>query len=157
VGAPEPLAFLDGIQRSEVVAYAGSAPLLVATVAAGVCERRDRRLRTVVRLQRRLLLGRPAALAVVGDAASDLDLVPLADDEPPHPVRDLLNAARILDRERGSLEILAGDTYRKNSDSWLLVDGALSDSPRWASDSRMVGISKSHSVLPLGVSISSDS
>src|SRR4051794_22020908 len=52
VGPPEPwpgtLAFLDGIQRSDLVAYAGAAPILVGEVAAAVRERRDRRLTTVL-------------------------------------------------------------------------------------------------------------
>ena len=41
-----------------------------------------------------------------------------------------------------------GDRYRDRSDGWLLVDGSLSVSPRWAADPRMVAISKSHSILP---------
>src|SRR4051812_41159407 len=39
---PEPVAYLDGIQRSELVGYLGSAPLLIAEIAAAVRERRDR-------------------------------------------------------------------------------------------------------------------
>src|SRR5882724_12420987 len=43
VGTPEPwpgaLAFLDGVQRSELLAYAGAAPIVVGEVAAGVRER----------------------------------------------------------------------------------------------------------------------
>src|SRR4051794_41270736 len=42
---PEPVAYLDGIQRSELVGYLGSAPLLIAEIAAAVRERRDRRPR----------------------------------------------------------------------------------------------------------------
>jgi hypothetical protein len=63
-------------------------------------------------------------------------------------VRDLLNAARALDRERGALEIAVGDAYRVRSAGWLIVDGSLAESPRWAEDPRLVSISKSHSILP---------
>jgi hypothetical protein len=145
---PDPLAYLDGIQRSEIVAYAGSAPIVIAEIAAAVRERRDRRLHTVLEERRRLALARPAALDAAGAALSDLELVPLAEDDAPHPVRDLVHAAQALDRCRGGLEISVGDRYRSRSNSWLVVDGALSESPRWAADARIVAVSKSHSVLP---------
>jgi hypothetical protein len=145
---PEPLAFLEGIQRSEVVGYAGSAPLVAASIAAAVCERGERRLRTAVCRRRHLVLGRPSALAAAGEALGERDLVTLPEDDPPHPMRDLLDAGRALDRERGALEIFVGDAYRARSDNWIVVDGSLSESPRWANDPRMVAVSKSHSILP---------
>jgi hypothetical protein len=147
---PDPLAFLDGVQRSEVVGYAGAAPILVAEIAAAVRLRLERRLRTVVQERRWLALARPAALGSAGEALAGLIPVHLPDDEPPHPLRDLVNAGRALDQARGALEIVVGDRYRERSDGWLLVDGALSDSPRWVTDERMVAVTKSHSVLPFG-------
>ena len=145
---PGPLAYLDGIQRSEVVGYYGSSPVLAAEIAAAVRERHDRRLHTVTQKSRLLVLARPAALTAAGDALLDREPVPLPDDDAPHPVRDLLNAARALDRERGALELTVGDAYRARSDAWLIVDGSLAESPRWAQDPRLVAISKSHSILP---------
>src|SRR5215210_4110172 len=45
VGDPEPwpgvLAFLDGVQRSEIIGYHGSAPIVVAQIAAAVRERAE--------------------------------------------------------------------------------------------------------------------
>jgi hypothetical protein len=145
---PGAVAYLDGIQRSEILGYSGSTPILFAEIAAGVRERQDRRLHTVAEARRRLAVGRPSALAAAGDALQGLEPVPLPDDEPPHPIRDLVNAARAVDQHRGALEILLGDRYRARSDCWIVVDGSLSESPRWAADHRMVAISKSHSVLP---------
>jgi hypothetical protein len=145
---PSSVAFLDGVQRSEIVAYAGSSPLLVAEIAAAVRERQHRKLYTVMEDRQRLVLGRPSALALAKPAVKGMELLPLPDDEPPHPVRDLLQAARALDRARGALEIALAERYRARSDGWLVVDGALSDSPRWAVDPRIVAVSKSHSVLP---------
>lgn len=145
---PGPLAYLDGIQRSQIVAYHGASPIVVGEIAAAVRERQDRRLHTVAEDRRMVALGRPSALAAAGDALGPLDLIPLPGDEPPHPVRDLVNAGQALDKVRGAMEVAIGDQYRTRSDGWLVVDGSLSDSPRWAADLRMVGISKSHSVLP---------
>jgi hypothetical protein len=145
---PGTLAFLDGVQRSVLLAYAGSAPIVVAEVAAAVRERRNRCLTTVLEERRLLLIGRPAALDAVGELPVGLDTVALPADESPHPVRDLANAARAVDRARGALELALGEGYRRRSDGWLVVDGALTESPRWAADPRMVAISKSHATLP---------
>jgi hypothetical protein len=152
VGAAEvwtaTVAYLDGVQRSEVVAYCGAAPIVAAEIAAAVRERQNRRLHTAVQQRRKLALGRPSALAAAGDILQDLEPLPLPDDEPPHPLRDLVNASAALDAARGALEVAVGDQYRSRSDSWLVVDGSLSESLRWSADPRMVAISKSHSILP---------
>jgi hypothetical protein len=145
---PGSLAYLDGIQRSEIIAYDGSAPILVAEIAAAVRERQDRRLRTTVEARRMVALGRPSALAAAGDALSELQAIPLPEDEPPHPLRDLVNAGHAVDQARGALEVVVGDRYRAASEGWLILDGSLAVSPRWAADPRMVAISKSHSTLP---------
>src|SRR6476646_10283018 len=64
---PGSLAFLDGVQRSVLLAYAGSAPLVVGEVAAAVRERQDRRLATVLEQRRLLLIARPEALGAAGE------------------------------------------------------------------------------------------
>ena len=148
VAWPGTVAFLDGLQRSELVAYAGSAPIVVAEVAAAVRERHDRRLTTVLAERTLLVFGRSAALMAAGDLPDAFRSVALPDDEPAHPARDLAHAARALDRARGALELFLGERYRKRADGWLVVDGALTESPIWAADSRMVAISKSHATLP---------
>ena len=152
VGPAEPwpgtLAFLDGVQRSVLLAYAGSAPIVMGEVAAAVRERRERRLVTVVEERGLLVIGRSAALAAAGELPDAFRSVALPEDEPPHPVRDLANAARALDRARGTLELAIGERYRRRADGWLVVDGALTESPIWAADPRMVAVSKSHATLP---------
>jgi hypothetical protein len=145
---PGTVAFLDGVQRSELVAYADAAPLVVGEVAAAVRERQQRRLVTVLEARAVLLVARPEALAAAGDLAEGFRSVALPVDEPSHPVRDLANAARALDRARGALELELGERYRERSAEWLVVDGALTESPVWAGDPRMVGVSKSHATLP---------
>jgi hypothetical protein len=152
VGPAEPwpgvLAFLDGVQRLHLVAYAGAAPIYVAEIAAAVRERRGGRLRTVVDDSRVLAIGRPRAFEAAGDALDGLTTLALPEDEPPHPVRDLTLAGRALDRTRGHLELEVGRRFRRKSDGWLVVDGSLSESPDWATDLRTVGVSKSHAALP---------
>jgi hypothetical protein len=145
---PESVAYLDGIQRSEIIGYAGSAPLFGAELAAAVRERRNRRLHTVVEARRTVVLARPSALAAARDALETVETIPLPDSEPAHPLRDLLNAGEALDQARGALEIVVGRRYRSSSDCWLVVDGTLAVSEDWAKDPRMVAISKSHSILP---------
>ncbi len=144
----EPVAFLDGTQHIELVAYAGSAPLFAAEIAAAVRERRDRRLITA-RVERRvLLLGRPAALAAAGADSSGLDTVALPDGGDSHPLLDRRAAGEALDRARGRLEVGVGTAWRATSEAWLVVDGSLADSPAWAQDPRMIGVVKSHATLP---------
>jgi len=148
---PDPLAFLDGIQRLELLAYAGAAPLVAGEVAAAVRERRERRLTRVLDSRRLLLMGRPAALESAGEALAGLGTVgrvALPVDEPAHPARDLANAARALDRARGALELSLGEQYRRRSDGWLLVDGSLTESPSWAADPHMVAVARNHATLP---------
>jgi hypothetical protein len=145
---PDPLAFLDGVQRMHLVAYAGAAPIYVAEMAAAVRERRGARLETVLEDRRRVAIARPRALAAAGDALDGLVTLGLPEDEPPHPVRDLTQASRALDRARGQLELDLGRRFRLGSDCWLLVDGSLAESPQWASDPRTIGVSKSHATLP---------
>lgn len=145
---PGTLAFLDGVQRSQLLAYAGSAPIVVGEVAAAVRERHERRLLTVVEERALLLIGRPEAIAAAGELPAAFRTVALPVDEPTHPVRDLANAARALDRARGALELVAAERYRSRSDGWLVIDGALTESPSWTADLRMVAISKSHATLP---------
>jgi hypothetical protein len=152
VGPGEPwpgvLAFLDGVQRMHLVAYAGAAPIYVAEIAAAAGERGEGRLRTVVSASRVLAIGRPRALQAAGDVLDGLTTLALPEDEPPHPVRDLTLAGRALDRARGQLELDVGRRFRRMSDGWLIVDGSLSESPDWATDLRTIGVSKSHSALP---------
>jgi hypothetical protein len=145
---PETLAFLDGVQRMHLVAYAGAAPIYVAEIAAAVRERRGGRLRTVVEDRRHLAIARPRAFEAAGGALDGLTTVALPEDEPPHPVRDLTLAGRALDRARGQLELDLGRRFRGRSAGWLVVDGSLSESPDWATDPRTIGVSKSHAALP---------
>jgi len=145
---PDPVAFLDGTQHYEIIAYDGASPVFAADIGAAVRERRARRLVRAVGLRRRIVVGRRAALEALGREHEGYEAVAIPEDDPPHPVRDQLLARRVVDDERGRLELEAGSEYRSQGDGWLVVDGSLAQSPLWAGDPRMVGVVKSHSALP---------
>lgn len=145
---PDPLAFLDGVQRTELLAYSGHSPIVFAEIAAAVRERTDRRLGTVVEERQTFVLGRPDALAAAGQALEGHSLLPLPAEDAGHPSVDLILAARAVDKARGSLELSLASRYRARSSGWLIVDGVLTESPELAADPRMVGVVKSHASLP---------
>ncbi|NNG15144.1 MAG: hypothetical protein HKM89_01600 [Gemmatimonadales bacterium] len=41
-----------------------------------------------------------------------------------------------------------GESYRRDGEGWLVVDGSLAESPQWAASPRMIGVAKSHATLP---------
>lgn len=145
-----PVAFLDGIQRWEVVAYAGSSPIVVATVAAAVRKREGRKFSTAAESRRELMIARPEALAAAGKVIEDWTTVALATDEAPHPVGDAVQARIHVEQARAECEREAGRAFRKKDAGWLVVDGSLTESPDWASDPKMLGVIKSHASLPFG-------
>jgi len=145
---PYPVAFLDGIQRYEIMAYLDSAPLVVADIAAAVRERVARRPRLAVMEHRRLALGSPDMLEKVAGVLDGVTPVPLSDDVLGHPVREIQAARKAIDSARGALELEVGERFREMSDAWLIVDGVLSEGIAWVRDPRMIGVSKSHSTLP---------
>jgi hypothetical protein len=152
VGAPVPwpgvVAFLDGTQRYEVMAYAGASPVVVAEIASAVLERRDRQLHVAEVARRRLVIARPGVLDQLAPAIEGHAAVALPDEGPAHPVHDFILARREVDAARGRLEVELGHRYRSVSDAWLIIDGSLAESPQWAADPRMLGIAKSHATLP---------
>ena len=55
-------------------------------------------------------------------------------------MKTLIHSARLL--------VPMDDARTRLPDGWLLIDGALSDSPVWAADRRMIAVSRSHATLP---------
>ena len=147
---PEPLAFLDGVQRHQVVAYGRRFPfpLVAGVVAAAVRERRDRRLETVTSQVRHVLVGRREVLDEAHGVDAKYRRVLLEEDESEHPVAEMDRAVAAIDDARSRLEIEVGERFRDRSSAWLVVDGSLAESPAFAKDGRMLGVSKSHATLP---------
>lgn len=145
----EPVAFLDGVQRYGIFAYDGCSPVAWATIAAAVRERHERRFRGGNALRRHLLVGRAEVLERLAGIADDAEFLPIPDDVPLHPHREMQAIRRVVDTARGRLELEAGSEWRRRDpDGWLLVDGSLGVSSSWARDPRMLGIIKSHASLP---------
>ena len=154
LGAAEPwdgpVAFLDGIQRHEVVAYAGSSPVVVATVAAAVRRRGDRVFQTAAEVRRQFVIARPEVLEVAGAALANWPTIALPTDDAPHPVGDVVQARIRVEQQRAECEREAGRAFRAKDGGWLVIDGSLTESPDWAADPRMLGVIKSHASLPFG-------
>jgi hypothetical protein len=147
---PGTVAFLDGTQRYEVMAYAGASPVVVAEIAAAVLERRDRQLHVAVVARRRLVIARARVLEQLEPVIEGHAAVVLPEQGPAHPVQDFQLARREVDAARGRLEVELGHRYRSASNAWLIIDGSLAESPQWAADPRMIGVAKSHATLPFG-------
>jgi hypothetical protein len=123
--------------------------VVAAVVQAAVRIRHDRRMQRAVASERRIVVGRADALHALGNALEHHELLPLDDEEPPHPIRDVERANAVVDKARAGLEIEVAAAFREQSaECWLLIDGSLAASPDWANDSRMLGIVKSHASLP---------
>lgn len=145
---PEPIAFLDGTQRYEVVSYVGTSPVVAALIGAAVRLRVDGQFRTVAHDGGRLLIGAPNALAAFADRLPDFGRVELDLDGPVHPLEELEKAHRAVDDYRSALEWRVAAQFRRDDPSWLVVDGVLPHFDRLGSDPRVIGVSKSHATLP---------
>jgi hypothetical protein len=153
VGPPlawdEPVAFLDGLQRTELLAYADTWPLCTADVTAAVRIREGGVLRTVVEVRRTLLIGRANALEAAAVEAENLEFVTLPDHPDVPPLRDIGLAGEAVDVARATLEREAGRLFRAaHPGTWLLVDGTLATNPAWLRDPRAIGICRHHARLP---------
>ncbi len=148
VGCPEALGFLDGIQRHQIVAYDGPSPLVLGWVAAGVLLRTGRELKPTMAGTAQLAIGRETVLAKAADALHGFEVLPLEPPDDLHPAHDLDVARGMVDRRRAQLEEEIGQRFRATSSAWLLIDGSLSHSTAWSQDPRMLGIAKSHAILP---------
>lgn len=154
-------AFLDGVQESRVVAYAGTVPVVYGRMGAVIRARVDRRLVTwgdgplvddalylpmgvvagdvVEALQS---TGRPV-VDTTGDAADDA--TPL--DEL-HPQQWLRRAVHLVQRGREALEReLAEGWCRAGQGAPLYMDGGLPPSDAVLQGGRAIGVIKSHHTL----------
>ena len=150
LACPEPIAFLDGTQRVEVVGYVEATPIVAAIIAAAVRLRTGGHFATLVQHERSILMGRPDVLESLDGDFAEFERVPVPADDVLHPLKALEGARRVIDIERGRLEREVGRQFRQQCQAWLVVDGVIADSGVWQDDSRAIGVSKSHATLPFG-------
>ena len=159
VGDPEVgfAAFLDGIQRAQMVCHHGGVPMVEGTVAAAIRVRTDRRLTTwghrSPSVARRLYM--PLAF-LKSEIPEQLDSFEIVDTSYERGTRKLVS------RHPGALRAVAFDhvsmhrdeAERKLAELWcvagaapLLIDGGISGSDRVASSGSAIGVIKSHQTL----------
>jgi hypothetical protein len=154
VGDPLPwqedVAFLDGTQHAELIGYAGTLPILGAVVRAAVRLRHERRMSLAAAGCRRIVIGRREALDRFDDLPAGFEPITIDEEEEPHPIRDVQTARGLVDRARAGLEIEVARAFRDGGGqgAWLIIDGSLAASPDWGRDPRLVGVVKSHAMLP---------
>ena len=147
---PNPVSFLNGMERWSVVAYDGVAQIVNAYVAAAVCRRDDRGV-----LHATLERSRAFAIAPVGRLSPALralleqgapDIEPVDDALVGQPTRYLEQVESTVRRARAHLEreLAEAATAALGADEWLVLDGLLSRSPAVARHPRALGVIKSH-------------
>jgi hypothetical protein len=156
-GAPVPAirAFLDGTQRSQVIGWIGSFPLVYGTSGAVVRERIERRLRTwdAPLVQHRVY----APLAYVPREALDSALGAMLEDTTrpapdgsipaPHPTLLLERATLAVSRDRERLELELAERWCTTRAEPIMIDGGIGANERVAQSALAVGVVKSHRTL----------
>ena len=148
-------AFLDGIQRSRVVGHLEGSPIVFATVAAVVRERRERRMSTWrTPSVRHLIL---ASRAHVGESHwtslvdAGVDPVDISSsgraDVPLHPLAVRARALELVAQERETLERRLAAAWCSAESRWLWIDGGISGNLAVDADARAFGVVKSHNTL----------
>lgn len=154
-------AFMDGIQRSEVVDYERwTIPVVHGTVAAAIRERRDRRMSTwneSTRIDRAIYLPVAAAgpaivncfnaggFRVVDTTPSD---APRAEGPPgAHPHELLGWASQAVQRRREEIEEQLSARWCTAAPGLLYLDGGIGGFPEAARSPHAVGVVKSHRTL----------
>ncbi len=145
-------AFLDGIQRSRVLAHAGPVPIVHGAVAAAVRARVDRRMRTWEQPVTSQALYAPVAALPRGLADALASRVPLRDTGDggagaAHPQEHTARALTAVQRAREAAELSLVAAWAARGEGPLLVDGGISGSADAAASARVVGVVKSHRTL----------
>ena len=148
-------AFLDGVQRSTVVDYAGTIPIVGGQISAVIRKRVNRRMTTWdngyvsdSRLYAPLQLLGSDTLRRFDAAGIELrDTLPPNEETSGHPLELLRAAVDAVKRDRERLEQTLAESWVATMETPLFVDGLLPAGPN-ASQSRLcVGVVKSHHTI----------
>ncbi|MEP6622176.1 MAG: hypothetical protein ABJE47_22830 [bacterium] len=148
-------AFLDGTQRSQVVSFVGSAPVVMGTVAAAVRERRDRRMHTWQQplVEKKVYVPRAflpsSAWSIMTEILGD-DLIDTTEGLPdvishPYALRDA--AFHRVQSRREQVEQRLAERWCEEEGDALFIDGGISGSDRVAVSAFTIGVVKSHRTL----------
>jgi hypothetical protein len=148
-------AFLDGTQRSEIVSYVGTIPVILGHVAAVVRERRDRRMHTwsAPLVESRIYVPRAFLPAVTWDTLSvsfDGMLVDVTDgtsEVGSHPFALSDAALHRVQSHREQVEHRLAERWCAEESDPLFIDGGISGNEKVAVSSNTVGVVKSHRTL----------
>jgi hypothetical protein len=148
-------AFLDGIQRSHVVDYAGTIPIVAGRTSAVIRVRVDRRLTTwsagplsLARLYAPLRLLAAEARRDLEAAGLDLrDTLAAAKETSGHPIELLRLAVDAVKHDRERLEQQLAESWVGTTANHLFVDGGLPVGPLASASSSCVGVIKSHHTI----------
>ena len=149
-------AFLDGTQRSEVLGWIGSFPLVYGTSGAVVRERAERRLTTwgAPLVQHRIYaplayVPREALEGALGAQLEDTTRpAPDGSIPPPHPTLLLERATLAVSRDRERLELTLAERWcAERAGDPIMIDGGIGSSEFVAQSACAVGVVKSHRTL----------
>ncbi len=148
-------AFLDGTQRSDLVAQGGDgAPIVSGVVAAVIREWSERSAHTWQHVRRHRLYAPRAAMTPhewSAISAIGLDVTDTSADEPAlddaHPAAQRDAALRAVRRDRERLELQLAHRWCAERTETLYIDGGLRGSEVLARAAQTVGVIKSHRTL----------
>ncbi len=148
-------AFLDGAQRSHVVDYAQTIPVVAGRTAAVIRTRVNRRMVTwgtgsvaESRLYAPLRLLPPAAKRDIKATGLDIrDTLEPQDEVSGHPLELLRRAVDAVKRDRERLEQDLAESWVGSTSDSLFVDGGLPHGARSSVSPCCVGVVKSHHTI----------
>ena len=148
-------AFLDGVQRSHVVDYAGPIPIVAGRSAAVVRVRVNRRMTTWADghvSQSRLyapiaLMPRDALSAIEATGLEIRNTLPAKKETSGHPIELLRFAVDAVKHDRERLERDLAESWVQSNDASLFVDGGLPTGDHASTSPGCVGVIKSHHTI----------
>jgi hypothetical protein len=148
-------AFLDGVQRSHVVDYAGPIPIVGGWSAAVIRARVNRRMTTwsnghvsESRLYAPIALLAPAAFRAIEASGVEIrNTLADAKETSGHPIELLRFAVDAVKRDRERLERDLAELWVSAKDTPLFVDGGLPTGALAAASDACVGVIKSHHTI----------
>ncbi len=146
-------AFLDGIQRSRVLAHVGptGVPVVHGAVASAIRQRTGKHLRTWDSpIVSQALYAPLGALAPEFVRALEAQSDRVVDTEVPagsHPQEFSARALTAVQRERERAEVSLAESWVAREDAPLLIDGGISGAGTAARHRLAVGVVKSHHTL----------